>query len=156
MKKKFKLEKDFLDFLRLCNIHEVKYLIIGVYAVSIHGYPRYTKDLDVCIEYSDANAERMVLVLQDFGFASLGLTKEDFNKKNLIIQLGYEPLRIDILNDLNSVPFEQAWKNKQHVNYEGLEISFIGLNDLLKVKESAGRPQDIADVWKLNERNKNK
>ncbi len=122
--------------------------------MSIHGYPRYTKDLDVCIEHSDANAERMVLVLQDFGFASLGLTKEDFNKKNLIIQLGYEPLRIDILNDLNSVPFEQAWKNKQQVNYEGLEISFIGFNDLLKVKESAGRPQDIADVWKLKERNK--
>ncbi len=70
--------------------------------------------------------------------------------------MGYEPLRIDILNDLNSVPFEQAWKNKQQVNYEGLEISFLGFNDLLKVKESAGRPQDIADVWKLNERNKNK
>jgi len=156
MKKKFKLENDFLDFLELCNKHSVKYLVIGGYAVSIHGYPRYTKDLDICIESSEQNAKNMVLVLKDFGFASLGLTQDDFLKKNLVTQLGYEPLRIDILNDMDNVPFEQAWKNKRDVQYEGITINFIGYAELLKLKEKAGRPQDLADIDKLKSRNKNK
>ncbi|MDQ3683157.1 MAG: hypothetical protein M3352_08815 [Bacteroidota bacterium] len=156
MKKKFKLENDFLEFLQLCNKHLVKYLVIGGYAVSIHGYPRYTKDLDICIELSDENGKKMVQVLKDFGMASLKLTQEDFTKKNFFTQLGYEPLRIDILNDMNSVPFEQAWKNKKVVEYEGITINFIGYAELLKLKEKAGRPQDLADVDKLKSRNKNK
>ncbi len=156
MKKKFKLENDFLDFLELCNKHSVKYLVIGGYAVSIHGYPRYTKDLDICIESSEQNAKNMVLVLKDFGFASLGLTQEDFLKKNLVTQLGYEPLRIDILNDMDNVPFKQAWENKRDVQYEGITINFIGYAELLKLKEKAGRPQDLADIDKLKSRNKNK
>jgi len=96
MKREFKLEIDFIDFLKLCNKYEVKYLVIGGYAVSIHGYPRYTKDLDICIELSEENAGKMVQVINDFGLESLGLTKEDFIKKNFITQIGYEPLRIDI------------------------------------------------------------
>jgi predicted nucleotidyltransferase len=156
MKKKFKLENDFLEFLQLCNKHFVKYLVIGGYAVSIHGYPRYTKDLDICIELSDENAKKMVQVLKDFGMASLKLTEEDFKRKNFFTQLGYEPLRIDILNDMDSVPFEEAWKNKKVVEYEGITINFIGYAELLKLKEKAGRPQDMADIEKLKSRNKNK
>lgn len=88
---KFKLEKDFLEFLDLCNRQSVKYLVIGGYAVSIHGYPRYTKDLDIAIELSDENAVKTAMVIQEFGLASLGLTKDDFLKKimlpNLVIRL---------------------------------------------------------------------
>jgi hypothetical protein len=124
MKKKFKLEIDFIDFLRLCNEHHVKYLVVGGYAVSIHGYPRYTKDLDVCIESSEENAEKMVEVINDFGLGSLKLTKEDFLKKNFITQLGYEPLRIDILNEVDGVSFSVAWENKRKVVYDGVEINF--------------------------------
>jgi hypothetical protein len=82
------LENDFLDFVSLCNKYEVKYLVVGGYAVSIHGYPRSTKDLDICIKISGDNAEKMVRVIEDFGFSSLRLTKEDFLKKDFITQLG--------------------------------------------------------------------
>ncbi len=152
--KKINLEKDILEFLALCNKHSIKYLVIGGYAVSIHGYPRYTKDIDVCIEMSNMNASKMVDVIKDFGFGSLNLKKEDFLKKNFITQLGYPPLRIDILNDLAGVSFGEAWKNKKIVNIEKIPVDFIGYNELLLVKEKAGRPQDIADVYKLKKRNK--
>ena len=96
----------------------------------------------------------MVSVIKDFGLGSLKLTKEDFLKRDFITQLGYEPLRIDILNDLDGVLFEQAWINKRVIDFEGTKINFIGYNELLKVKEKAGRPQDIADINKLKSRNK--
>jgi predicted nucleotidyltransferase len=98
----------------------------------------------------------MVRVINDFGFASLKLTKEDFLKKNFITQLGHDPVRIDILNDIDGVPFDEAWLNKKIIQYEGATINFIGYNDLIKVKEKSGRPQDIADISKLKSRNKNK
>jgi predicted nucleotidyltransferase len=152
--KKLKLESDFIDFVKLCNEYELEYLVIGGYAVSIHGYPRSTKDLDICIKISEVNAEKMVSVIKDFGLESLKLTKDDFLKRDFITQLGYEPLRIDILNDLDGVPFGQAWINKRMVDFEGTKINFIGYHELLKVKEKAGRPQDIADINKLKSRNK--
>jgi predicted nucleotidyltransferase len=152
--KKLKLETDFIDFLKLCNKYEVEYLVIGGYAVSIHGYPRSTKDLDLCIKISEANAKKMVYVINEFGFESLKLKEEDFSRRDFITQLGQEPVRIDILNDLNGVPFEFAWKNRKEINFEGCKINFIGYNELLKVKEKAGRPQDLADISKLKSRNK--
>ncbi len=142
MKNKLKLEYDFLEFLQLCNKHSVKYLIIGGYAVSIHGYPRYTKDLDIIIQSTEENATKLMMVLDDFGLASLGLNLSDFVKKDFITQIGYEPLRIDILNEINIKSFEHAWKNKLVVNYEGVNLNVIGYSDLLKIKKKAGRPQE--------------
>jgi len=156
MKRQINLEEDFLDFIALCNKYEVRYLVIGGYAVSVHGYPRSTKDMDVCIEMSKENAEKMIRVINDFGFGSLNLTESDFLNNNFITQLGYEPLRIDILNDLDGVSFQEGWDNRKVVNISGIEINFIGYNELLKVKEKAGRPQDIADVTMLKKRNKSK
>ena len=151
--KKLKLESDFIDFVDLCNKHGVEYLVIGGYAVSIHGYPRSTKDLDICIRISEENAEKMVCVVNDFGFGSLKLKKEDFLKRDFITQLGHDPVRIDILNDLDSVPFDLAWKNKREVIIKDVKINFIGYAELLTVKERVGRPQDIADINKLKSRN---
>ena len=154
MKKSLNLENDFLDFVKLCNKHEVKYLVIGGYAVSIHGYPRSTKDLDICIKISEDNAEKMLKVIDDFGFGSLELRKEDFLKNDFVTQLGHEPVRIDILNNLAGVDFDEAWANRKIVNYEGEPISFIGYTELLTTKTQAGRPQDLADISKLKKRNK--
>ena len=95
-------------------------------------------------------------MINDFGFALLKLTKEDFLKKDFITQLGNEPIRIDILNDLDGVLFEEAWLNKKVIDFDGSKINFIGYSELLKVKEKAGRPQDIADINKLKSRNKKK
>jgi hypothetical protein len=156
MMKKISLEKDIIDFIILCNKHNVKYLVIGGYAVSVHGYPRSTKDIDLCIEMSETNASKMIQVIKDFGFSSLKLKNEDFLKKDSITQLGFPPLRIDILNDLDGVSFEEAWNNKKIISFENVPVNFIGYNDLLIVKQKAGRPQDIADVEKLKKRNKKK
>jgi len=155
MKKKINLEKDFFDFIKLCNEHEVKYLVVGGYAVSFHGYPRYTKDIDICIEITDENAEKMLIVIEEFGFKSLGLSKEDFIKKNFVTQLGHTDVRIDIINDLEAVSFEQAWNNRKVIEVSNVPIDFIGYEELIKEKTLAGRPQDIADVYKLKKRKLN-
>jgi hypothetical protein len=151
-----KLEKDFRDFIELCNQHDIRYLVIGGFAVSVHGYPRGTKDLDICIEASEENAEKMLVVLREFGMGSLGLEKKDFLTKGFFTQLGYEPVRIDIMNEIDGVSFEEAWQNRRSVHYEEQLIHFIGYHELLRMKVLAGRPQDIADIAKLKARNKGK
>ena len=93
MKESINLEKDFLDFISLCNQYNVKYLVIGGYAVGIHGYPRLTKDLDISVQISEENAEKIVQVINDFGLSSLRLKKEDFLKADFVTQLGHEPVR---------------------------------------------------------------
>lgn len=150
--KKIKLQPDFLDFIKLCNGHQVKYLIVGGFAVGVHGFPRYTKDMDVCIEMSEENANKVLMVIEEFGFESLKLSKDDFLNKDFVTQLGHEPVRIDIINDMESVMFDEAWENKKIVKVENVPVSFIGFNELIKVKTNAGRPQDLVDVMKLKNR----
>ena len=147
-------QKDFEDFINLCNKYELEYLVIGGFAVSIHGYPRTTKDLDVCINKTEKNAEKILIILKDFGFESLNFKAEDFLNDNMIAQLGYSPIRIDILNNLNGIDFNIAYKNKRIVKMNGVPTNFIGYSELLINKEMAGRDQDILDVKILKERNK--
>ena len=147
-------QKDFEDFISLCNKYELEYLVIGGFAVSVHGYPRATKDLDLCINKTEANAKKILSILKDFGFGSLNFKMEDFLKEGVIVQLGYEPIRIDILNDLNGIDFNFAFENKRVVNMNGVPTNFIGYNELLIHKERAGRDQDLLDVKKLKERKK--
>ena len=101
---------------------------------------------------SEENANRVLFVIEDFGFKSLHLKKEDFLNKDFVTQLGHEPLRIDIINDMESVTFNEAWENRKIVKVENVPVNFIGFNDLIKVKTNAGRPQDLADVMKLKNR----
>jgi hypothetical protein len=125
-------EDDFVDFITLLNLHQVEYMIVGAHALAFHGRPRHTGDLDIWIKPSFENAEKMVIVLKDFGFDSLGLEKEDFLKENYVTQLGYPPLRIDILNTISGVNFDDAYKGKIVGQYENLDISFINIADLLQ------------------------
>ena len=154
MKKPIEIPNDFIEFIAICNKHQLKYMVIGGFAVSIHGYPRSTKDMDICIQLSDENAEKMLLVLKEFGFSSLNLTKADFLVPHYFTQLGYEPVRIDIMNDIAGVDFELAWHKKKVVNMNNVDFNFIGYNELLILKQLAGRPQDLADLHKLKQRNK--
>ena len=147
-------QKDFEDFIMLCNKYELEYLVIGGFAVSIHGYPRTTKDLDICINKNEVNATKLLQILEDFGFGSLNFKIEDFVNDNMITQLGYEPIRIDILNDLNGVDFDVAFQNKRVVQMNGVPTNFIGYHELIENKEKAGRDQDLLDVKKLKAQNK--
>jgi hypothetical protein len=143
------LSKDFKKFIELLNAHNVRYLVVGGYAVAFHGYPRYTKDLDVWIELSPENADNILKALEEFGFGSLGLKPEDFLESEQIIQIGYPPNRIDILTTLKEVKFEDCYKSKVGVEIQGLKINFIDLENLKHNKRATGRPQDLADAENL-------
>lgn len=141
-----KVEKDFEDLLRLFNKHKVEYLIIGSFAVAFYARPRYTKDLDIFVNPTNENANKIMKALEEFGFGKTGLTPDDFNKKRQIIQLGYEPVRIDILTSIEGVEFHDAWKNKKKGKYGNETAYFIGLQELIKNKTLANRKLDQADL----------
>jgi predicted nucleotidyltransferase len=141
-----KVEKDFEELLKLLNKHKVKYCIVGSYAVAFHSKPRYTKDIDILIQPELDNAKKIVNALNEFGFESLKLTENDFIKKNYIIQLGFEPLRIDILTSITDLPFEEIWKGKKIGYYGKNKAIFLGLNELIKSKKISNRTQDKADL----------
>ncbi|HEY5327089.1 MAG TPA: nucleotidyltransferase [Mucilaginibacter sp.] len=150
------LDKDFEDFVVLLNKHKVTYMVIGGYALAFHGKPRHTGDLDIWIDLSDDNGQKMISVINDFGMASLGLKKVDFLQKGGITQIGYPPLRIDILNEIDGVNFNEAYLNKLIIDVDGLPVSYIGLNDLIQNKQASGRKKDISDVSALNKIKKKK
>jgi hypothetical protein len=141
--------KDFKEFIELLNKHEVEYLLVGGYALGIHGYPRYTGDLDIWIKPETANAQKVLAVLKEFGFAELGLSESDFTKIGNVIQLGYPPLRIDLLTQPDGVEFEGSFSRRLDLDYNDLLIHVIGLEDFKKNKAASGRPKDISDLQNL-------
>jgi predicted nucleotidyltransferase len=143
------LSKDFKEFIESLNERSVQYLIVGAYAVAFHGHPRYTKDIDIWIERSDENIDRLLKALTDFGLGSLGFQKEDFSNPEMIVQIGVPPNRIDILSDLEGLIFSTAFQNRKEVDLYGIKIAVIGLDDLRISKKAAGRPRDIADLADL-------
>lgn len=143
------LSPDFKDFIQALNDEKVRYLVVGGYAVAIHGYPRFTKDIDIWIDRSPENAQRIVEALGQFGFASLGLKAEDFLGEYQFIQLGYPPNRIDIITSLEGVEFSTAYENRLHLSIKEIEVDFLGLDDLRSTKRASGRPQDLIDLDNL-------
>ncbi|HWV72486.1 MAG TPA: nucleotidyltransferase [Pseudosphingobacterium sp.] len=142
-------EQDFIDFVQLLNEHEVKYMVVGAYALSLHGRPRHTGDLDIWIKPDKDNAQKMIKVIKDFGFEGLGLSDNDFLRENYVTQLGYPPLRIDILNSISGVDFDEAYKEKVETEIDDLKIYFISANDFIKNKQASGRAKDLGDIEAL-------
>jgi predicted nucleotidyltransferase len=148
------LNKDFVEFISLLNKHAVDYMVVGGYALAFHGKPRQTGDLDVWIDNATSNAEKMIKVIKDFGFGSLGIKEEDFLKDNSIVQLGYPPLRIDILNAIDGVQFKEAMSHRLSQKIDGVVIPFIAKEDFIKNKKATGRSQDIADIKEIQKKSK--
>ena len=140
------LTRDFKEFIELLNAHEVKYLIVGEYAVNYHGYIRFTGDLDFWIWIEKENIKKLLSAINEFGFGSLKLNSTDFVNPENIIQFGVEPNRIDLLVDVDTLNFEQCYTRRVIQKKEGVEINIISIDDLIIAKEAAGRPQDLADV----------
>jgi len=140
------LAPDFGEFL---NKNQARYLLVGGYAVALHGYPRYTKVLDIWVEASRENAEKVVKAIEDFGFASLALTPEDFLEPGVVVQIGYPPVRIDLLTQPSGVESAECYQNRQELYLDGLAIPVIDLDDLRKNKRASGRSQDLADLERL-------
>jgi predicted nucleotidyltransferase len=144
------LNQDFKEFIQFLNDNHVRYLIVGGYAVAIHGHPRYTKDIDIWIEMSPENVDNLLQALEQFGFSSLGLQAEDFLTPDQIIQLGYPPNRIDLLTTIDGVNFENCYPLRLEVTIDNIVVNFIDLDNLRKNKEASGRLQDLADLENLN------
>jgi predicted nucleotidyltransferase len=150
MATQMKLSQDFKEFVASLNKHEVSYLIVGGYAVGFHGHARYTKDLDVWIDATVENSRQLIDSLVEFGFGALGLTSNDFLTSGQVVQLGREPVRIDLLTSLKGVEFSNAIERALTVEVDGITCNVIGLDDLRASKAAAGRPQDLADLDHLS------
>lgn len=149
-----RIEKDYEELLELFNKHNVRYCIVGAFAVGFHGYPRYTKDMDLFVEPSRQNGQRIVDALAEFGFACLNLKPEDFLDPSAIIQLGYEPVRVDLITSLRGCSFGTAWEHRRNGTYGQQKVYFIGLAQLIRNKKIAARPQDRVDLDRLVARTK--
>ncbi len=143
------IDKDFKEFVQLLNKNNVRYLIVGGYAVALHGHPRYTKDLDIWVWVNESNAEKLIQSLKDFGFEALGLKSEDFLISGNVIQLGYPPSRIDLLTSVDGVDFDSCYESRIEVEIEDITATFIDLENLKKNKKASGRHQDLADIENL-------
>ena len=142
-------ERDFEELLELFNKHRVRYCVVGAFAVAFHVRPRYTKDMDLLVEPSLKNGQKIVHALREFGFGQVQLTPEDFVQPGRFVQLGYEPVRVDLLTSIEGCTFEQVWKHRALGRYGKVRTSFIGQRELIRNKELAGRRQDHADLETL-------
>ena len=141
-----KVEKDYEELLKFFDKYKVKYCVVGAYAVAFYAKPRYTKDMEILVEPNIRNGKRIVNALNEFGFKSLKLSEKDFSRKGKIIQLGYEPVRIDIITSIDGCSFKEVWKGKVLDTYGKEKIYFIGLNELAKNKKISKRKQDQVDL----------
>lgn len=149
------LNKNFREFLRLLIDNGVRFVVVGGYAVGIHGFPRYTGDLDVFVALDSENASRLTRVFELFGFGALGLSSADFQQADSIIEIGREPNKIQVLTGIDGVLFAAANANRIDVDLDGLRVPFIGIDDLLKNKKASGRNKDLIDVDELERLKKN-
>ncbi len=145
------VQEDFREFLALLNAHEVKFMIVGGYALAFHGAPRFTGDIDVFAKPDHENAERIINALADFGFSSLDLTITDLQDQNKVIQLGLPPVRIDIITSISGVTWEEAYGSKEPGLFGDVPISYIGRKQFIINKRATGRKKDLADIEALGE-----
>jgi predicted nucleotidyltransferase len=141
--------QDFSEFLKLLNAHHVEYLLIGGFAVAIHGYPRATAVMDVWVARNRANAERIVSCLREFGFDTPDLVPELFEDPERIIRMGEAPLRIEILTDIDGVTFDDCYARANEQIIDGSPVPVISLHDLKVNKRDSGRSKDRDDLENL-------
>ena len=140
---------DFREFLRLLNAHNVEYLLIGGYAVSYHGYPRATADLDIWVAVHPANADRVVAALKEFGFNLPDLSPDLFLHQWQIIRLGVPPVRIELATTISGVNFSECYAQRVEAVLDGVKVNVISLKHLKANKKASGRHQDLADLENL-------
>jgi len=144
-----RLEKDFKEFIESLNKNSVRYLIVGSFALSYYSEPRYTKDIDILVDSTVSNADRLMTAIREFGFSDIELGSRDFLEPDQVIQLGIAPLRIDLLTSLKGIPFADAWDRRTTGQYGDIPAFYISKQDLIDHKKLVGRKQDLADIEKL-------
>jgi predicted nucleotidyltransferase len=143
------MSTDFADLLRALCDAEVRFLVVGAYAVAFHARPRGTDDLDVWVEPTPENARRVMEALRRFGAPLAQVAEMDFSTPDTIVQIGVAPVRVDMLTSLADVSFEEAWSRRREGVTEGIRVPVIGREDLIRSKRAAGRLQDLLDLKAL-------
>jgi hypothetical protein len=143
------MNPDFVDLLLAFNAHEVRYLVVGAYALAAHGRPRATGDLDVWVEPEPANADRVLQALGAFGAPLTEVSAADFSRPGIVFQMGLPPGRIDVLTELTALTFGEAWPTRVAGVLGGVAVSFIGREAFIRNKRATGRARDLGDVESL-------
>lgn len=145
------LNKDFKEFAGLLNSIGVEYRVVGGYALAAHGHPRYTAHLDLWVRPAERDVEKLLDVLNRFGFGAIGLKADDFLQPGAVVQLGYPPSRIDLLTAIDGVEFDACYARRLVMNIAGVDLPIIGLEEFRANKRAAGRAQDLADLEALDD-----
>ena len=140
------LSSDLREFIHLLNTKSVKYVIVGAWALAFHGRPRYTGDIDIFVARKRDNAERLMEVIEAFGFGESGIKRDDFLQVDHVIQLGREPNRIDILTGISGVTFNEAWESREQGSISDVVVFVISRDLLIKNKRAANRDKDQGDI----------
>ena len=149
--KSIETNPDFLDLLRFLNANGVEFMVVGAYALAAHGCPRNTKDIDLFYRATPDNAGRILAALRDFGFEGANLTPDDLLQPKSVIQLGYPPRRIDLMNAITGVEFSEAWQHRVLATFGDVEVPVIGKDDFVRNKLATGRLRDLGDIEVIGE-----
>lgn len=144
------VNSDFSDFIATLNRNHVENVIVGAFALAFLGCPRATGDIDIWVRPTDTNAQSLLRAIEDFGFKSLALTQQDI-LSGKIIQLGYPPVRIDLLTVLDGLTVDEIWSSRQEGPFGGHAVYYLGKAAFIKNKRATGRQKDLADLEALGE-----
>ena len=145
------MNQDFLDLLRAFIDHNVRFLIVGAYALGVHGRPRATGDLDVWVDPTPENAVKVMSALEQFGAPTVEVSAEDFSRPGIVFQMGLPPLRIDVLTELTGLTFSEAWSTRTRAAFGPITADVIGRDAFIKNKRATGRARDLGDIEALGE-----
>jgi hypothetical protein len=148
------LNPDFHDILSEFSAANVEFLLVGAYALAVHGLPRATGDIDLWVRSSAENAQRIMTALAGFGAPLADVTEHDFTSPGIVLQIGIAPRRIDLLTAIDGVEFEEAWRDRLLVTIDTLRVPVISREHLLRNKRATGRPKDRLDARRLDKRRK--
>ncbi len=140
------MNQDFVDLLRAFVDADVRFLVVGAYALALHGRPRGTGDLDVWVHATPENAARVMGALAAFGAPLDGVSEQDFFEPGVTYQMGVDPCRIDVLTDLTGLTFAEAWPDRVHHQFGDVDVDYIGRESFIRNKRATGRPKDLVDV----------
>jgi hypothetical protein len=140
------MNPDFVDLLRAFAAADVRFLVVGAYALAVHGRPRATGDLDVWIEPTPENAVRVMRALESFGAPMTQISEADFAEAGVVYQIGIPPGRIDILTELTGLSFTEAWPGRLRRPFGDIDVDFIGREEFVRNKRALGRAKDLGDI----------
>lgn len=140
------MNPDFVDLLRAFAAADVRYLIVGAYALAVHGRARATGDLDVWVDATPENAARVMRALEDFGAPLADIRETDFARPGIVYQMGVPPGLIDLLTELTGVTFADAWPNRIRRPFGDIEVDFIDRATFVRNKRATGRLKDLSDI----------